>query len=941
MIDEIENYSTQIVKATDLLYRVLDGQKRSHTDTLEQAKAVLKLIGISPAFSGYELILAEAVNRFEMEVGIKTFNPNLLVKKIDEDNWLYKLKNKVPHAFFDRYKLYLRKQGFQLKAIENIESTCEKILSHCANPNCESKNEHKRGLVMGDVQSGKTANYLGLMNMAYDYGYKIVVLLAGMTNSLRLQTQKRTDSGVIGAKSDTIGNTIEYCGVGFNNKEHYVIPFTNQTNDFAKFIQRNLNAKISDFNKPVVLVVKKNTRILESVIERLKEALKDYDSSSLLVIDDEADYASVNTSRPGNDPTATNRNIRTVFNSFPVATYVGFTATPFANIFINPFDADENFLDLFPSDFLVQLNAPDTYFGGADVFPVDDEEFPPEGDKLPRALRRLDASELNFLPVVHKKTYEYIDLSDSLREAIHSFLLNNVIRTVRGDATAHRSMMINITAFNDVQASVLSKVSEYITELYNIIEQDSEKPAAEFIKNDRMKEIFELFTRSEFYENIRCGNKELNYTPITWNEIQSGLYDEIKQFKTVVVNSRNGKMNQVSGDSMGERFDYEDYEHEGARVIVIGGMVLSRGLTLEGLMVSYYSRNAGAYDTLLQMCRWFGYRPNYKDLCRIYMSQVSIDRFVAALSAVSDLKLQIREMEIGGKAPKDFGLMVKESPNSLETALLVTSRNKMYETQEIIYHLNYGGVYADTSKLSKDPAVNKHNCKYIKQLIDKLKFAEVNGRYMAQNVEPIEIASLIGKIKIPYVNTKFDTQALSEYIETNEIFKSWDVVLATGNSKRSILENDIPDLKAVERSFHGEDEADPYIRLGGSNNRVMDPGVLDAGLKLTSDAKANILKVKNENSEKQYKDLTATDYLKIRKTPILVIYPIDLKDDCEAKKNIKNAFGEEFLWALAIGFPASESAIKVKYRANRIKIEEITRNIEYSDEDEGVDDIDD
>jgi hypothetical protein len=228
------------------------------------------------------------------------------------------VKPTIPHPYFERYKLYLSKEGFAQKVIDNIELTCEEILAHCANPRTPAVIDHKRGLVFGDVQSGKTANYLGLVNMAYDYGYKIVVLLAGTTNSLRTQTQKRTDKGVIGAKSDSIGNCIEHIGVGFNTCEHYVVPFTNQTNDFARFIQRNLNTAIGDLNKPVVLVVKKVKSILESVAARLQSELeeKGLDSKSVLIIDDEADNASINTARPGNDPTTINRAIRNIFNRF-------------------------------------------------------------------------------------------------------------------------------------------------------------------------------------------------------------------------------------------------------------------------------------------------------------------------------------------------------------------------------------------------------------------------------------------------------------------------------------------------------------------------------------------------------------------------------------------------------------------------------------------------
>ena len=320
MTDAVLKYYGDIQKTADMLYRFFDGQKKTHSEIAEKAELFLNItMPFGKTLPEYNDILDAVVEIFEIEVGNKSYNPNILSKDKASTYWLYKAKPTTSHAFFDRYKLYLRQEGFALKAIENIELVCEKILAHCANPRTDAPKEQRRGLVVGDVQSGKTANYLGLMNMAYDYGYKIVILLAGLTDSLRIQTQKRTDKGVIGAKSDTIGNTIEYCGVGLYNEDHYVVPFTNQENDFARFIQRNLNASISDIRKPVVLVVKKNKKILESVIERLQSALKGFDSKSILIIDDEADNASISTARPGKDPTTINRCIRGIFNKFPIA----------------------------------------------------------------------------------------------------------------------------------------------------------------------------------------------------------------------------------------------------------------------------------------------------------------------------------------------------------------------------------------------------------------------------------------------------------------------------------------------------------------------------------------------------------------------------------------------------------------------------------------------
>lgn len=955
MTNTLSRYYSFIQRATGTLFQMHNGEKISHSELQNSAESILPIVlknvdGINPVV--YDAILNAVIDQYEVEVGIKVYDPNFLVKDKLSKYWLAKRKSTMPpYSYFNRYKVYLSKQEFSQKTIQSIESTCEQILSYCADP--ENGANKKRGLVVGDVQSGKTANYLGLINMAFDYGYRIVVLLAGSTDSLRLQTQKRTDAGVIGAISDSIGNSIEYLGVGIPGQNHYAIPFTNQSYDFKKFLQKNINATFSDFRKPVVLVVKKNGKILESVSERLQAELSDKgvtDTKSILIIDDEADYASVNTKKPGNDASTINKLVRMIFNKFPIASYVGYTATPFANIFINPYDVENN-RDLFPSDFIVQLNASSLYFGGRKVFPKD------ETDRA-KHLRVISEEEPLFLPVIHEKEYQYAGMADSVKEAIYVFLINCVIRSIRGQQTKHRSMMINITRYNDVQSQIEAKVTEFIELLTCEIEQLSSRSLEDFIANRHMKAMYEVYKNDDFYRDIREGANEKEIEKIDWTDIQAGLYSEIKQIKVVVINSRNGKMTQKTDDNKNKRFNYDDYKDSGARVIAIGGMVLSRGLTLEGLMVSYYSRNATAYDTLLQMGRWFGYRPNYEDLCRLYITQENIDRFDAVLDAVEDLKIQFAEMERNGKSPEDFGLMVRESPDTLETTLLVTARNKMNSTESILCHLNYGGVSADTSKLKRDQAENEHNYSVTESFIDSIPFKYESGPeeqpkyYMASKVHKYKIANLISQLRIPYINKKFDTEGLAEYIENSEQFDSWDVVIATGTSEKESFPQ--RGIKCVQRRFHIKNCNDEYIRIGGSNNRVMEPTVFNAGLWLTEKQRNDILEEKNQNVSEEdiSKYLGISDYLKRRSDPILIIYPIELTpklNDSEketmpeevklTKQEICDSLTKP-LMAYAIGFPAKQGPVMIKYRANRIKLQELEHS-EINDDEEGEDDDND
>ncbi|MDY6309708.1 MAG: Z1 domain-containing protein, partial [Cyanobacteriota bacterium] len=367
-----------------------------------------------------------------------------------------------------------------------------------------------------------------------------------------------------------------------------------------------------------------------------------------------------------------------------------------------------------------------------------------------------------------------------------------------------------------------------------------------------------------------------------------------------------------------------------------------------------------------QMCRWFGYRPKYEDLCRVYLTQDNVDRFDIALDAIEDFKMQLEDMKLNDKTPKDYGLMIKQSPETLETTLLITSRNKLRGTEEIQLRLNYGGVYADTSKLPRRADVNKYNLKKFQQFSKKLKnrFGWKDNFYMASGIEKFAIADLIKELKISYVNKKFDTKTLSEYIEKSEMFELWDVVIETGDKKaKDSMKYDFEGEKlvCVHRSFSINNKEDEFIRLGGTNNRVIDPGVFNAGLWLSEAASQAILEEKKRNDPKhgEYKTLSATDYLKKRERPILVIYPIELKTECNDKEkedwgdliddlriikdNIKKQLsnGEnEPLLAFGIGFPKKENPVAVSYRANQIKLAQLRAGIEpdYDDVDGDIND---
>ena len=309
--------------------------------------------------------------------------------------------------------------------------------------------------------------------------------------------------------------------------------------------------------------------------------------------------------------------------------------------------------------------------------------------------------------------------------------------------------------------------------------------------------------------------------------------------------------------------------------------------------------------------------------------------------------------------------MVREKPDTLETTLLITARNKQRNSEQIICQLNYGGEYADTSKLLKSPGNNQANYEAFVELYKTLQFSYVDGRYMARRVWKQEIADFISKLQIHYVNKKFDIQGLSEYIENSDVFEYWDVVIATGDSKMHPDFMGIEGLSAATRSFHTANASDKFIRIGGHNNRVLDPGILDSGFDPRSKKREEMLAAKNaglKEGEKPHKDLTATDFLKVREYPLLVIYPIELLVDVTERETrarfngdseelrkvisdekiaLRDKFGDLPLMAFAVAFPAKESSKKFVYRANLQKLKELTENLETNDEEEGEDEPND
>jgi Z1 domain len=602
--------------------------------------------------------------------------------------WLLGMKAGIEWRFWDRYRRYQEEvKLLPRQVIRRLNETTDRVLSKLENPARDGK-WRRSGLVVGQVQSGKTGNYIGLACKAADAGYKLIVILAGIDNSLRSQTQLRVDEGFIGFDTQyqqryDDERKSSYIGVGLLRGAPRLpaasLTTSAERGDFGKAVAKNMNIPVGDY--PVVLVVKKHRRILEYVRKWIVEVEGEHTLDGkkkvvrhvpVLVIDDEADNASVNVAAvdPDTEPAKVNAAIRHLLESFDKAAYVGYTATPFANIYIDPAAAHEKYgQDLFPNHFIESLQAPSNYLGPERVFGLRSADTDDDVEPLP--IVRPVEDYHSWMEDGHKKDWvPPASLPSSLSEAISAFVLSCATRQARGQVQDHKSMLIHVTRFQDVQKRVGDQISEHLQFLQDRIRYGDPAAPVE-------AELQRLWER-DFAPTSRWFTAD-QAPPVSWPQVWGEVRSAAEKIQVRVVNG-------TSSDAL----QYYDHRKEGLSVIAIGGNKLSRGLTLEGLSVSYYLRASKMYDTLLQMGRWFGYRPSYEDLCRLYTTPDLRDAYREITAANDELRHEFDEMAAIDAKPEEFGLRVRTSPAGLE----ITARNKMRRGTRV--RVSYSGDMPET-----------------------------------------------------------------------------------------------------------------------------------------------------------------------------------------------------------------------------------------------------
>jgi len=627
-----------------------------------------------------------------------------LSKDRENKRWIKHKKSESDDSdwvFWNAYKEILesKRDSDQIKETEDV---IDEILDLSGDPSLSGP-WLRRGLVMGNVQSGKTENYLGLINKAADVGYKVVILLGGHINELRNQTQFRVDEGVIGKTLNPVTGLPFPTGVSGTRKgDVKVKDFTTVRTkenassgggDFSSNFRKARVTEVLDEDTLSIFVIKKHKSTFEAIINFLegREKLDGGKSLSLplLLIDDEADWGSINSKEKQNEITAYNRFTREILSLFDKATYVGYTATPFANIFINP-DSHNGDVgqDLFPEDFLVRMPTPRGYSGQQHYFGNVSEVGPSEENF---SLVIIDDNE-ELLPLSHKSDTPVGELPESLKEAIRVFLIVTAIRLQKeGTTEVHNSMLVNVSHITSHQNTIYRKIDEYLESLKVEIAMFGLLPLEKAIKSEA------ILSMEISYLN--------NYpqAPYTFEKLLTSLVKTVQKVDILRVNKDGG-------------LDYSEYP-KGLSVIAIGGHKLSRGFTLEGLSVSYYARNSKGYDTLMQMCRWFGYRPNYLEYCRVFIPEESAEWYNFITRALLELDLELEHMKQAGARPEDFGLRIRSHPG----AMLVTARNKLGTAQEELIKMDLWGATYRGFRFSKDKEKNESNLSLFESYLAKLR----------------------------------------------------------------------------------------------------------------------------------------------------------------------------------------------------------------------------
>lgn len=905
-----------ITTLTNMARQLLTSQSTAPPEraAIERAvRSVAPIVASANAVQFTEDDLARVVRVLESVFVVEQGKAFALTDRRRPPDW-YVGERRQPGPFMRRYLQKLAEDEWPVRSVEELRDSTARVVELLDDPRREGPWDW-RGLVVGDVQSGKTAHYAGVINRAADAGYRVIVALAGMHNVLRLQTQQRLEGDFLGwdtnPESVAADGRRHRIGVGMIPPPLIVDSLTLAvpSGDFSLRVAQQAN--FAPTSQPCLFVVKKNGSILQNLNRWIARLPDESRAAPLLVIDDEADQASIDTGdQPllpdgtfdeDYDPTRINGEIRKLLNAFGRSAYVAYTATPFANILMHDERTAQNFgADLFPATFILSLTPPDDYFGPAAVFGTNDE-----GNQggLP-LIRHLDQTGEGWIPDAHDKLLRPVwqgedRIPPSLERAIDAFLLACAARAARGQERRHNSMLVHVSRFVDVHDLVHGQVLRYLDVTRALI---SGRDRATL---DRLRKHWEqdFVPTTEALRPTVFGRRT---DAVEWPAVLERLSDSSDKIRVVVTNGRS-----KTG------LDYEAYKDTGLSVIAIGGDKLSRGLTLEGLTVSYFLRLSRQYDSLLQMGRWFGYRRGFADVCRLYTTADMEDWFRHIATANQELRAQFAQMQLMLATPKEYGLRVAG-----HSIMAVTAANKQRYAEQT--QVGYAGEGKIQTNMFRDAPTLEQNALATDAFIESLGEGTVGPKRpgtgkiasgeLWRDVPGRSVAAYLRSLAFPPENYEIEGVRLARYIEDQIAIgelTEWTIFLAAGD--RTEVEIGGRTIPSIERTPLAKRSTDTRFIV----KSILNPP--DEAIDLSDAEFAEALRRTNDVRRSEGKAETdRPSGLSVRtvrgqrpENGLLIIYPLD--------PVLAQARTARPVIGVVTSFPDSAAAIRRLYLDNPVK----------------------
>lgn len=752
------------------------------------------------------------------------------------------------HADWPGLARSLREGGLSNEDLEEIDHASSKIVSRLGDPS--TGGFRTRGLVLGHVQSGKTTNYTAVMAKAADAGYRLFIVLSGMHNALRKQTQQRLERDLL------------------RKQDHWF----NLTHD-DDFGDPGNAPTILGGNLRCLAVVKKNVHRLNRLNTWLDSAPDAVRNCPILVIDDECDQASIDV---GTETRSAISDLLRLLLKRQKVGYAGYTATPFANVLIDPHSDD----DLYPRDFIVALDQPRSHMGTETIFgrePLSQDEsfFESDGRDIVRHVPE-DEVDRGRPPTqtIRLEAWEPSPVP-SLRDAIRYFILATAARRARGQS-GHSSMLIHTTMRVLGQEKTRAPVRQILDE------------TRERLAQGKVSALRLLWAK----ERDRAPVPGL--PAVSYEALATHIGPVLRQCSVVVDNSG-------SADTL-------EYGEEPQVVIVIGGNTLSRGLTLEGLVVSYFLRSATAYDTLLQMGRWFGYRPGYEDLPRVWMTTELHDWFIHLATVEAEIRLEIDRYEREQQTPEDYAVRIRT-----HSGMTVTSRAKMGSARPA--QVSFAGErvqsfffrHRDREWLARNLEAGRSLVRAAIQQGAKPEAVRKTRQWLLRNVHVNHVRRFLRAYSFhENHHPRLSPQTILDYISRqnarNELL-TWNVLVVgadKGRGRRAIDLGLDDRVKLLVRS---------RLRTGGGASAnlkaIMSKEDLVADLAVDADV------AKSAQARSTVQLLRSRP----RGTGLLALYPID-RDSAPAKRGVREPLNAlEDVLGVGVVFPETDEVTPVEYIA--------------------------